>query len=220
MRDGDDAGLLRGCDKIALVNKAEAGAARDGRADRRIVELRRRRVDGRRVRGDLRDQLRDQGILGVELLLRRITLLGERRVPLQIELGVGEVRLILRLFGFGLIERRLKWTRVNLREQIACLDHLSFLKGYYDDLPVDSRAHGDGIESLHLAEAFEIDGIIGAPGPSDRYGDRNGRFGRGLRRRGSALRQRGGQKIVQFARIGAGSRGRSFGCFRRLKAWA
>ena len=94
--DRHDAGLLRGGDDIALVDQAEAGAAGDRRADRRIVELHLRGVDRRRVRRDLRDQLVDQRILRVELLLGREILLGERRIALQVEPGVGEIGLVLR----------------------------------------------------------------------------------------------------------------------------
>ena len=69
LRDRDDTGLLRGGDDIALVNQTEAGAAGEWRADRRIVQLDLRRFDRGHIGRDLCGQLRDQRVLGVELLL-------------------------------------------------------------------------------------------------------------------------------------------------------
>ena len=107
------------------------------------------------------------------MLLGGVALLGERRIALQIEPGVGEIGLVLGLLRLGLIERRLERPRIDLREQVARLDHLPFLEGDFHDLTVDARAHGHGVVSLHLTEAVEIDRIIGALDRSDR--DENGR---------------------------------------------
>ena len=53
------------------------------------------------------DQLIDGRLLGVELLTRGGILLGEFGVALQIELGVLQARLVLRLLRQRLVERRL-----------------------------------------------------------------------------------------------------------------
>ena len=76
-------------------------------------------VDRRGVGGDLRGQLVDQRVLGVELLLRGETLLGQRRIAGEVELGVGESGLVLLLLGFRLIERGLERPRVDFGEQVA-----------------------------------------------------------------------------------------------------
>ena len=75
--DGDDAGLLRRVDHVALVDEAEADPAADRRGNRRVVELHLRRVDRRGVGRLLGDELVDQRVLGVELLLGGEALLGE-----------------------------------------------------------------------------------------------------------------------------------------------
>ena len=108
---------------------------------------------------DLRGQLRDGGALGVGLLPgREFAELGE---ALQVEIGVGEIGLVLRLLGLGLVERGLERPRIDLDQRIALLDELAFLEGDLVDLAVDAGANQDGVEALHGAEAGQIDREIG-----------------------------------------------------------
>ena len=134
MGDRNDAGLLPGVDEIAFVDEPEPRSAGDRGADRRIVELRPRGVDRGCVGGDRGGELRHQGVLRIELLLGGEVLLGERGVASEIELGVGEIGLVLRLLGDGLVERGLKRSGVDLGQKIALLDHLAFVKGDLHDL--------------------------------------------------------------------------------------
>ena len=92
---------------IALVDQADAGAAGDRRDDRGVAEDGARVVDRGLVELDLRLELRDQRLLGVDLLL--VDGVGRRqaRVALEIEPGIGELRLVLRLLGDRLIVLRL-----------------------------------------------------------------------------------------------------------------
>ena len=173
LRDRDDAGLLAGVDEIALVDEAEADAARDRRADRRVVELRLRGVDRGGVGGDRGGELEHQRVLRVELLLGGEVLLGERGVAGEIELGVGEIGLVLRFLGVRLIERGLKRSGVDLRQQVALLDHLAFVEGDLHDLAVDTGAHQDGVVGLHLSDALQDDRKIRAL--DRRYSDDNRR---------------------------------------------
>ena len=48
------------------------------------------------------------------------------RVALEIELGAGELRLVLLLGRLGLLERRLERPRIDLEQRIAGLDLLAF----------------------------------------------------------------------------------------------
>ena len=67
------------------------------------------------VGGDLRGQLRDGGALGIGLLPgREFAELGE---ALQVEIGVGEIGLVLGLLGLGLVERGLERPRIDLDQQ-------------------------------------------------------------------------------------------------------
>ena len=82
-------------------------------------------------------------------------------IALQVEIGVGEIGLVLRLLGLGLIERRLERPRIDLDQRVAFLDELAFLEGDLVDLAVDAGAHHHGVEALHGAEAGQIDRKIG-----------------------------------------------------------
>ena len=63
----------------------------------------------------------------------------------------------------GLIERDLEGARIDYGKQIALVDELAFLKIHADQRPVDLRLYGNGIESRHGAEPFEINRHIAKP---------------------------------------------------------
>jgi hypothetical protein len=77
--------------------------------------------------------LRDGGALGIGLLPGRE--FAELGVALQIEIGVGKVRLVLRLLGLGLIQRRLEGARIDLDQGVALLDELAPLKSTFRICP-------------------------------------------------------------------------------------
>ena len=137
--DRHDAGLGRGIDDVADVDLAQAGDARDRRLDLGVVELGLGVEDGGIVGRDLRGQLRNGGALGVGLLPGRE--FAELGVALQIQIGVGQIGLILRLLGLGLIERRLVRPGIDLDQQVALVDELAFLEGDLVDLAVDAGPH-------------------------------------------------------------------------------
>ena len=172
LRDRHDAGLRGGIDDVADIDLAQAGDARDRRLDRGVIDLGLGVGDRGVVGRDLRGQLRHGGALGVGLLAGcEFAELGE---ALQIEIGVGEAGLVLRLLGLGLIERGLDRGGVDLDQHVALLDLLAFLEGDLVDLAVDPGAHQHGIESLHGAEPGEIDRKIGFHDRRDRDGNGGG----------------------------------------------
>ena len=116
----------RGVDDVADVDLAQPCDAGDRRLDGGVIELGLRVLDRRRVGRDLRRELRDGGALRVGLLPgREFAELGE---ALQIEVGVGEIGLVLDLLGLGLIERGLERPRIDLDQRVALLDDLAFLE--------------------------------------------------------------------------------------------
>ena len=64
---------------------------------------------------------------------------------------------VLRLPGFGLVERRLELARVDLGKDVALFDVLAFLKQHVLQLAVDLRMDADRKGGLHGAEPGEID---------------------------------------------------------------
>ena len=221
LRDRDDPGLLPGVDEIALVDEAESRAARDRGADGRIVELRPRGVDCRRVGGDRRGELQHHGVLRVELLLGGEVLLGERGEASEIELRIGEIGLVLRFLGDGLLERGLKRSGVDLGQEIALLDHLAFVKADLHDLAVDTGAHENGVVRLDLSDALKNDREIRAL--DRRHGDDNRGGASRLTRLTLAGRRRGlsgraPNPVVQLVGEPAGGRQPTVRCLWRVDA--
>jgi hypothetical protein len=75
---------------VAGVHLANAGTAIDRRADRGVVELGARIVDGGLVALQLRGELRDERFLRVDGLLARKILRGKLVVAIEVAMRVGE----------------------------------------------------------------------------------------------------------------------------------
>ena len=146
---------------VAGVDEAKACLPREGRSDCRIAHLRLGIVDRRLIAFDLRDELIDRRLLGVELLPRDGILLREPGVAHKVELRVLEARLVLRLLRNRLIERRLIGAWIDLHENIAVLDHLALFEVDLDDLAIDSASHKNGLVRFDDAEPVQIDWEIG-----------------------------------------------------------
>jgi len=144
-------------DDVARIDEAHPGAPADRRADRRVVELDLGGVDLRRVGGDRRLELRHLRQLRVDALPARILALAEILEAREVELGIGEQRLVLRLLGDRLIELRLVDHRIDLAENIALFDVLPFGEVDRDQFAVDLRANQNIVQRTNRTDAFEID---------------------------------------------------------------
>ena len=106
---------------------------------------------------------------------------GQLLVALQIELGIGEQRFVVRLGGDDLVELRLIGTRVDLGEQIAGLHVLALDEDDFVQGPVDANVDGHGVVGLNRAEPGEINRhVAGLRHRGDHRYRRNGRHGRGF----------------------------------------
>ncbi len=159
LRDDDDAGI-GGAHEVADVHEAEAGASVYGGGNRGVVEERACIVDGRLVGFHLGLELRDERALRVDRLDGH-DVGGKLQVALEIELGVGELCLIQRLLGDGLVELRLVGDGIDVRQHVAALHVLAFLEVNGENLAVDLRADGDGVAGLGRADPFEPHRHIG-----------------------------------------------------------
>ena len=102
-------------------------------------------------------ELIDLGLLLVDDLLRRDVREHQRLRTREVFLGRGELGLVLRLLGLGLVERGLEQARIDLGEHVALLDVLPLGEQHLLQLAVDLRMDADGKGSLHRAESGEVD---------------------------------------------------------------
>src|SRR3954470_6127972 len=142
---------------IALVHEPEAGSPGNRGADRGVVELSLRAVDGGLIALDQGRLLVYERLLRLKLLLRGERALGQFRITGEVALGVGELRVVLRQLGFGLIKDGLERTRIDLRQEVAGLNDLAFLERDLLDFTVDAASDGDRVEGLNGPETDQID---------------------------------------------------------------
>ena len=135
--DRNQRGIVVGVHEVALVDEAGAQPPVDRRADVGVAEIELGGVDLRLVALDCGLQLGDQrGLLVIALpgLVARAEELG---IALEIELGAGQLGLVLLLGRLGLLQRRLVGPRIDLKQRLAFLDLLAFPEIDFDDLAVD-----------------------------------------------------------------------------------
>ena len=116
-------------------------------------------------------QLRHLRLLRVQQLRRGKALLLQRRVAVEIGLGVGELGLVAIAVRGELFDLRLIGTRIDLRQQVAGMHVLPFGEVDADDLALDLAAHDDGVVGDHRADAGEIDRhvVLGDRSGDDRH---------------------------------------------------
>ena len=103
------------------------GQVQLGAVDRALVGLHRARV------------LLHQEALVVDLLLGDRILPPQRLVALQVGLRLLQQPLVVRELALRLLQRHLVGPRVDLRQEVALLDHLAFLEADLGQLAVDLR---------------------------------------------------------------------------------
>ncbi len=134
---------------VAGIDRADAGTPRDRRRDGRVAQHGARGVDRRLIALHLRGELRDERACRVRGLPGRVLALHELLVAGEIEAGIGERRLVLRLLGDRLVERRLVGARIDMRQHLALGDVLALLEVDVEQRAVHHRLDGDGVERLH-----------------------------------------------------------------------
>ena len=142
---------------IAGIHLAQPDPAADRRDDPAVGQVQFLCIDLRLIGLHGAAVLLDQRGLSVERLARDRVLCHQRLVTSQIDLGVLEHRLILGELSFRLSQRNLIRPRVDLREEIALVDHLAFLEGALDQLAVDLRLDRDHGQRRHRTEPAQHD---------------------------------------------------------------
>ena len=128
-----------------------------------------RAVDCRLIAADLRLELRHRGALRIDLLCWGEVAGRQIAKPLQVEPCVGEIRLVLHLFGERLIERGLKGAGIDLCQEIARLDILTLGESDLYQFAIDPGLDRDRVKRLHRAQTGEVDRHIAALRSGDRH---------------------------------------------------
>ena len=105
--------------------------------------------------------MRHQRSLRVGLLFVDGCGCGKSLVAIEINLGICQLRLILRFLGDRLVELRLIDNRIDPRQHVAFLYVVAFLEVDAQQPAVHLRTHGDGVERFDRTHGFEIDRDIG-----------------------------------------------------------
>ena len=150
---GDENACVVGPYDIAWIDGAKADAAGKGRGYGCVAKIglggfnhRFIRLDERAVHANLGGEL-------IHRLLRCELLLGKRAGAFEVLEIAHKLRLVLRLLGLCLIERRLEKPGVDGGEHLVLLDVLTFLEVHPVERAIDAAAQLHGIERLNRADA-------------------------------------------------------------------
>ncbi len=156
LRNHNDSARIRGVDNVADIDQPKSRAPIDRRLDLGVIKLGLRALDrgliGLHGRGELPGlSFRRVEVLSIDhLFLQQVGIARERR------LRVCELGLVLSFFANCLIKRFLKWARIDLSQQVAGFDVLTFLEEHLLQFPINARVDGHRVERLHRSEPLEI----------------------------------------------------------------
>src|SRR5262249_11251524 len=108
-------------------------------------------------------------------------------VPLEIELGVREVRLLARELSFGLRQLRLEGAGIDLGQEGAGANHLALGEVRLHQLTVDAALDRDGIQRSNRAERRQINVQVAGAYRRDDHRNRSRRLSGGTGNRGLGL---------------------------------
>src|SRR5215467_923909 len=156
LRDNDQSVRVGSTDNVAPIHQSYSGAAADRRHDRRVSELYGRVVDCGLVSLHGRLKLNDQRTLRVDGLSGRIFTRGQSSRALIVEPGVRQQSFVACLRRLCLCKLCLKWTWVNLRQDVALVDVLAFDERYLVQVSVDPYLHRDIIECTDNSNTVKV----------------------------------------------------------------
>ena len=142
--------------QVAHVQLAQAQAPGDGCTDIGEFEVEPGIVDRRLVGLDRTLVLAHQRHGVVQGLLGDAVLGIQPAIALEVDLGVLQLRLVLQQGALGLEQGVLVGPRIDLRQQVAGLDHLPFLEVDLDQFSRHPAAHIDGVQRGHRTQGLVV----------------------------------------------------------------
>ena len=149
----DDAGGIARVHHVAQIRQTQTQSPGNRRGHTGVAQLQLGGIDLRLVGRHRAFILAHQRGLGVDLLVGDRVLRLQILVALQVELGVLEQRLIALQRPLHLIQRRLKTARIDLGQQLPCLDLVAFLEMQLDQLARHLGAHHGSGAGIHRADS-------------------------------------------------------------------
>ncbi|CAI3801754.1 hypothetical protein GLGCALEP_02817 [Pseudomonas sp. MM221] len=162
-------GGVVGCHQVAQVELAQAHAAVDWRTNLGEVEVQAGIVDLCLVGLDQPLELRHLCFGGVEGLLGNTVFGVQAFVAGQVDLGVFQLRLVLRQGAFSLLKGDAVRARVDFSEQVAGLDLLAFLEVDFYQLASHAAAHIDRVGGGDRAQGLVVKREVAYPHRLDPY---------------------------------------------------
>ena len=175
LRHDDQAVGRRGADDVADVDLTNPDHAVDRRGQPGVAELHLGRFDQRLVGLDRGLELADLCLLGLDQLWRGPALVAELGVTREIGAGIGELGLVALQISLELVDLGLVGARIDLREQVAGMDGLSFGEVDADELALDLGPHDVGVVGNHGADAVPVDRHVMLGDHAGHDGDRRRR---------------------------------------------
>ena len=163
LRDHDEAVGVGRVHDVAGIHLAQPGPPADGRRDAAIGELDPDALEQAAIVLHRALVLADERALGVELLLGNRIGAGQRLVAREIEARVLQQGLVAGELALVLRQLRLEGPRVDLGQQVALADQLPLAELHAQQLAVDPRVDGDGVQRRDGAEARDVDADVTGP---------------------------------------------------------
>jgi len=163
---------------VSRIYQTQAGAARDGRCNLGVDELKLGVVDSGLVRFKHAFELSDRRTLGIELLFGDDLLLPQHLVAIQVHFRIGQLSLVPRELTFGCSSLNLIRPWIDFRDNIALLHQLPFLEMDRHQLAIHAALPPSTVASGVTAPDPDVDtyiagsrfaattGIAAAPLPS------------------------------------------------------
>jgi hypothetical protein len=174
LRDDDDAVGIAGRHIVALIDLTQSDAAVERRNDPAICQVNFRGFHRGLVGFHRALILGNQSHLGIECLMRHSVLRRQSLVSRQIDLRALEHGFVPRQLPLGLRQCGFKRPRIDLCEQVAFLDVITFREIDFHHVAADLRADRHGSQRSHGAQRVDVDSDVAL---ADYFGDDRHRRG-------------------------------------------
>src|SRR5580704_5325869 len=159
---------------IARVDQTKTNAAGNWGFNRAVIEIHFGAVDLALIELDRAFLLENGSLLHVQLLLGNRILGISLFVAAQVYIRLVEQGRVAVIGAFSLGKQRLIGPGIELRQNVALMDHLALAIVYGHKLAIDPAVEGHHIKRRHIPQRIHINAYVArcSAGNSDRHGQR------------------------------------------------